>query len=289
MVFQSSMDDTTFNRQHDQSTPISTRTTQIDRMINSDCYNSRPSHAIYSDRFISSRTDSNFTLFGISNSPALPEDGSFAYKSLLREALLGSGKKDSSGLSAGRNIFRYKTETKQPLHSLQPFGFDDELVHVIKAPMKILGSPYEILDVPGFEDDFYSNLVDWSTNNVLVVGFGSCVYLWNAYRRDVTRLCDLGIYDKICSIGWDQCETQLAVGTNHAKVQKIVTGAGDETLLFWKVFPYSKSQNDGRNDDVSEAKGDGAQENRLTQVKVIRHDPKINNEGPKDSGSKDDT
>ncbi|KAK8712405.1 hypothetical protein V6N13_147645 [Hibiscus sabdariffa] len=200
----------------DHPTPLSTRTMQ---MISSD-YNIRPSRPIYSDRFIPSRTGSNFALFDVPNSPASPEDGSCTYNSLLRETLLGSGKKDSSGLPAGRNIFRYKTETKQPLHSLQqPFGFDDELVHGIKAPRKILGSPYQVFDVPGFEDDFYSNLVDWSTNNVLAVGLGSCVHLWNAYSSEVTELCDLGIDDEICSIAWDQRGTQLAVGTMKGKVQ----------------------------------------------------------------------
>ncbi|KAK8589153.1 hypothetical protein V6N12_023557 [Hibiscus sabdariffa] len=176
------MDDSTFNRQRDQSapsTPLSTPTMQIRRMINSD-HNGCPSRAIYSDRFIPSRTGSNFALFDISNSPATAEDGSCTYNGLLREALFGFGKKDSSGLPSGRNIFRYKTETKQPLHSLQPFRFDDELVHGIKAPMKmkILGSPYQ-----------------------------------------VTELCDLGIDDEICSIGWDQRGTQLAVGTRMGKVQ----------------------------------------------------------------------
>ncbi|GMI65447.1 cell cycle switch protein 52 A1, FIZZY-related 2 [Hibiscus trionum] len=220
------MDDPTLHCQPDQSAPsttLSTRTMKINRMINSD-YNSCPSRAIYYDRFIPSRTGSNFALFDISNSPASVEDGPGTYNSLLREALLGSDKKDSSGLPAGQNILRYKTETKRPLHSLQPFGFDDELVNRIshnpgKAPMKILGSPYQILDAPGFEDDFYSNLVDWSPNNVLAAGLGSCVYLWNVNSSKVTKLCDLGINDDICSIGWAQCGTQLAVGTRNGKVQ----------------------------------------------------------------------
>ncbi|CAN6842473.1 unnamed protein product [Brassica oleracea] len=37
----------------------------------------------------------------------------------------------------------------------------------------------EVLDVPALQDDFYLNLVDWSTQNVLAVGLGNCVYLWN--------------------------------------------------------------------------------------------------------------
>ena len=37
-----------------------------------------------------------------------------------------------------------------------------------------------MLDAPSLADDFYLNLVDWSAQNVLAVGLGSCVYLWSA-------------------------------------------------------------------------------------------------------------
>lgn len=38
----------------------------------------------------------------------------------------------------------------------------------------------QVLDAPALQDDFYLNLVDWSAQNVLAVGLGNCVYLWNA-------------------------------------------------------------------------------------------------------------
>jgi WD40 repeat protein len=38
----------------------------------------------------------------------------------------------------------------------------------------------QVLDAPALADDFYLNLVDWSAQNVLAVGLGSCVYLWSA-------------------------------------------------------------------------------------------------------------
>lgn len=40
---------------------------------------------------------------------------------------------------------------------------------------------------------FYLNLVDWSSTNVLGVGLGSCVYLWEARNAQVAKLCDLGV------------------------------------------------------------------------------------------------
>jgi hypothetical protein len=33
---------------------------------------------------------------------------------------------------------------------------------------------------------WYLNLVDWSSHNVLVVGLGNCLYLWNACSGKVS-------------------------------------------------------------------------------------------------------
>lgn len=35
----------------------------------------------------------------------------------------------------------------------------------------------------------------------------------------VTKLCDLGIDDSVCSVGWAHHGTLLAVGTSNGKVQ----------------------------------------------------------------------
>lgn len=51
----------------------------------------------------------------------------------------------------------------------------------------------QLLDAPGLEDNFYLNVVDWSSCNALAVGLGSCVYLWNACSTKV-RFSKLIIY-----------------------------------------------------------------------------------------------
>ncbi|GMH26612.1 hypothetical protein Nepgr_028455 [Nepenthes gracilis] len=208
----------------------------MDKLINAN-YHPSPSRTILSDRFIPSRTGSNFSLFGISSPPNSNSDGredsSSAYRALLRTALFGP---DAGGVvspvtpgrnlvssSPNRNIFRYKTETRQPIPSLFPFGPDDSVPGLsyspVKTPRKVPRSPYKVLDAPALQDDFYLNLVDWSSHNVLAVGLGNCVYLWNACSSKVTKLCDLGIDDSVCSVGWAQRGTHLAVGTKNGKVQ----------------------------------------------------------------------
>ncbi|EYU23232.1 hypothetical protein MIMGU_mgv1a020829mg, partial [Erythranthe guttata] len=198
-------------------------------------------------------SSSNFALFNLPNSNpgASTDDSHSAYTNLLKSALFGpecvgggngfqplTPEKSSSGGRFGTrnsdgsnllisppncNIFKYKTETRKSLHSLSPFGYDDPLPGVshspVKAPRKIPRSPYKVLDAPALQDDFYLNLVDWSPNNVLAVGLGTCVYLWHASSSKVVKLCDLGFDDSVCSVGWAQHGTNLAVGTSNGKVQ----------------------------------------------------------------------
>ena len=79
--------------------------------------------------------------------------------------------------------------------------------------------PFKILDAPALQDDFYLNLLDWSDNNVLTVGLGSCVYLWQAKSSQVTKLCDLGLTATVTSVEWQKGQNLLSVGTNKGKVQ----------------------------------------------------------------------
>jgi hypothetical protein len=62
-----------------------------------------------------------------------------------------------------------------------------------------------VLDAPELQDDFYLNLVDWSSQNVLSVGLGSCVYLWSACTSQVTRLCDLSSDgNSVTAVSWNE-------------------------------------------------------------------------------------
>ena len=47
----------------------------------------------------------------------------------------------------------------------------------------------QVLDAPLLQDDFYLNLVDWSSQNLLAVGLGSSVYLWSASTSKVKHAC----------------------------------------------------------------------------------------------------
>ena len=130
------------------------------------------------------------------------------------------------------------------------FDNDDDVLHNPSPQQRrrrVPRAPFKILDAPALADDFYLNLVDWSSRNVLAVGLGPCVYLWSAATSGVTKLCDLseeseiasatsalaraypggsavpqiqaGVGDAVCSVSWSQRGQYLAVGTGSGLVQ----------------------------------------------------------------------
>ncbi|KAI6197326.1 ANAPC4-WD40 domain-containing protein [Aphelenchoides besseyi] len=77
-----------------------------------------------------------------------------------------------------------------------------------------------VLDAPELQDDFYLNLVDWSSLNMLSVGLSSCVYLWSACNSQVVKLCDLATdNDSVTSVQWAERGEFLAVGTQKGNLQ----------------------------------------------------------------------
>ncbi|KAI9003593.1 WD40-repeat-containing domain protein [Gaertneriomyces semiglobifer] len=101
---------------------------------------------------------------------------------------------------------------------LSPFG--STLLHApSRTPFKIPTAPYKVLDAPELQDDYYLNLLDWSSTDQLAVGLSSCAYLWSAHSGRVTKLCDLGEEDTISSVSWAQKGQVLALGTNTGTIQ----------------------------------------------------------------------
>ena len=87
--------------------------------------------------------------------------------------------------------------------------------------------PFKILDAPKLEDDYYLNLLDWSSQNVLAVGLASSVYLWSAHTSRVTKLCDIHP-DKPTSVRFSERGLHLAVGTDRGLVLLFDVATGDK-------------------------------------------------------------
>ncbi|RDW84531.1 putative meiosis-specific APC activator protein AMA1 [Coleophoma cylindrospora] len=110
--------------------------------------------------------------------------------------------------------------SRSELYSLSPvrFGSQQMLLSPRKQPRAVSKVPYKVLDAPDLADDFYLNLVDWGSSNVLGVGLGSCVYMWNSQSGRVNKLCELED-DTVTSVSWIQRGSHIAIGTGKGLVQ----------------------------------------------------------------------
>ena len=81
-------------------------------------------------------------------------------------------------------------------------------------------APERILDAPELLDDYYLNLLDWSSTNVLGVALGDSIYLWNATDGSIQQLMQTqGEQSHVTSLAWIGEGNYMAVGTSDHKVQ----------------------------------------------------------------------
>lgn len=210
-----------------------------------------PSKHVYSDRFIPVRTKArvSLTFEGQEKKQTMEKDcrktsrtetsetreSSVIYNCLLKNELLGAGIEETENILSPKshfsnNVLSFKisrnstrsVETNVSPYSVSPVTNKSQklLRSPRKAVRKISKIPFKVLDAPELEDDFYLNLVDWSSQNMLSVGLGSCVYLWSACTSMVNKLCDLATEnDKVTSVCWNERGSTLAVGTHKGLVQ----------------------------------------------------------------------
>lgn len=129
-------------------------------------------------------------------------------------------------------------------------------------------TPERILDAPGMIDDYYLNLLDWSSRNLLAVALGGSIYLWNADTGDIQKLMDCVQPDNyVTSLSWVEDGSYLAIGTNYNDVQlwdvnrskQVRTMRGHTarvSSLSWNSYILSSGGKDGiiMNHDVRVAK-----------------------------------
>ena len=77
--------------------------------------------------------------------------------------------------------------TEKLLTGTLSLNTNKQIILSFQAVRKISKIPFKVLDAPELGDDFYLNLVDWSSQNVLSVGLSTCVYLWSACTSQVSN------------------------------------------------------------------------------------------------------
>lgn len=93
---------------------------------------------------------------------------------------------------------------------------------------RIATTPEKTLDTPDMRDDFYSQLLCWSSQNVIAIALGGSVHTWNGTTGDVAEICDLATMSErvgggpasvVKTLTWDDSGTLLQIGTNSGHVQ----------------------------------------------------------------------
>ncbi|MQL91989.1 hypothetical protein Taro_024608 [Colocasia esculenta] len=90
----------------------------------------------------------------------------------------------------------------------------------VKQRRYIPQSAERTLDAPDLVDDYYLNLLDWGSSNVLAIALGNTVYLWDASDGCTSELTTVdNDSGPVTSVSWAPDGRHLALGLNSSNVQ----------------------------------------------------------------------
>lgn len=198
--------DKSFEKRIPQS-PKSPMRNKTKKIFEDDSTQKISSPSKYSDRFIPNRIDSPSTNMYTKNEPKVQENQKDKYQELLTELL-----------SPNETILNYETKTQ---NNSPFFSFTQKPKSILEHSntRKIHPNPIKVLDAPYLQDDFYLNLIDWGSLNILAVGLSDTVYLWNASTTKVSSLCVLPNETPVTSVSWMNNGKLIAVGTNTGSLE----------------------------------------------------------------------
>ena len=166
-----------------------------------------------------SNVDSNFNYSGVK------------YNEILKQNVLNEnsplpiyGGKNNTAKPIKTKIFSFKSETKPRNNFYQTLlnnQKNNDTPYLDESIRKINPKPYKILQAHNLLDDFYLNLVDWSSKNDIAVGLGNQVGLWCTNQTQESILCSYyNTPDKyVSSVIWSPSGDSLAVGTSKGQVE----------------------------------------------------------------------
>ncbi|KAF7712481.1 WD40-repeat-containing protein [Penicillium ucsense] len=174
----------------------------------------------FSSKGINDKTRSRTPPHMGANHPPASITPSTPHKNLFNYGPSRPGSSHPTPSKTPRSAHAVNLNPRSELYSTSPIRYESQrmLQTPRKQPRFINKVPFKVLDAPDLQDDFYLNLVDWGSQNVLGVGLANSVYMWNSQSSQVTKLCELK-EDTVTSVSWIQRGTHLAVGTGRGLVQ----------------------------------------------------------------------
>ena len=144
-----------------------------------------------------------------------PTPDSLAYQSSLASAC---------GVSVDTRILAFKPP---PPESSKPIDLRSQYNRPLKQAStqsaqfrrRIQTAPERVLDAPGLVDDYYLNLLDWSSGNQVAIGLERNVYVWSAESGTVSCLLETSPDTYISSVKWSGDGAYVGVGLGSGEVQ----------------------------------------------------------------------
>lgn len=144
-----------------------------------------------------------------------PAPDTVAYQSSLASAC---------GVSLNTRILAFKPP---PPESSKPIDLRSQYNRPLKPATataaqfrrRVLTAPERVLDAPGLVDDYYLNLLDWSSGNQVAIGLERNVYIWSAETGSVTPLLETSQDTYVASVKWSGDGAYVGVGLGTGEIQ----------------------------------------------------------------------
>ncbi|KAL8883573.1 MAG: hypothetical protein Q9192_007096, partial [Flavoplaca navasiana] len=146
---------------------------------------------------------------------AKPAPDALAYESSLASAC---------GVSLNTRILAFKPappESSKPIDLRSQYNRPLKPANAAAAQFRrrVLTAPERVLDAPGLVDDYYLNLLDWSSGNQVAIGLERSVYVWSAESGTVSCLLESPADTYISSVKWSGDGAYVGVGLGSGEVQ----------------------------------------------------------------------
>jgi cell division cycle protein 20 (cofactor of APC complex) len=144
-----------------------------------------------------------------------PSPNTVAYQDSLASAC---------GVNLNTRILQFKPappESSKPIDLRQQYNRPLKAANASSAQFRrrVATAPERVLDAPGLVDDYYLNLLDWSSGNQVAIGLERSVYVWSADEGSVSCLLETTPDTYISSVKWSGDGAYVGVGLGTGEVQ----------------------------------------------------------------------
>ncbi|KAI0340305.1 WD40 repeat-like protein [Trametopsis cervina] len=120
--------------------------------------------------------------------------------------------------SASDSLLSQQRELVRPLYA-RPGAIATSTGSTSNKARKISSQPERVLDAPGIVDDFYLNLLSWSSLNTLAVALEGTTYVWKADSGEVVQLGESPEGCYVSSVSFSQDGLFLGIGLSNGAVE----------------------------------------------------------------------